>query len=215
MDAITFTRPQGVLGKKSCRERFQWVFEIGWVCIRSAAVMGEVAMDLPADGSTTRNPRKPCRSPDVVQYCPNTGQNGVAGLTRDQHETTRSTTPVNLQNLHPRFKSGRRLQFSSLNSIVCSSRAQSRASELSRIVSNAVRVSGQAWRKSLMEFSFSIVRSEEGRGFQDFHPENARDGMMKPQREAFHYASFCAILLWDITRVRGSGRRNSHWLYGA
>ena len=77
-----------------------------------------------------------------------------------------------------------------------------------------MRVSGQAWRKSLMEFSFSIVRSEEGRGFQDFHPENARDGM-KPQREAFHYASFCSILLWDITRVRGSGRRNSHWLYGA
>jgi hypothetical protein len=53
-----------------------------------------------------------------------------------------------------------------------------------------------------MEFSFSIVRSEEGRDFQDFHPENARDGM-KPQREAFHYASFCSILLWDIT---GSGR---------
>ena len=55
-----------------------------------------------------------------------------------------------------------------------------------------------------MEFRFSIVRSEEGRGFQDFHPENARDGV-KPQREAFHYASFCSILLWDITRVRGSG----------
>jgi len=52
-----------------------------------------------------------------------------------------------------------------------------------------------------MEFSFSIVRSEEGRGFQDFHPENARDGM-KPQREAFHDASICSILLWDITRVR-------------
>ena len=61
-----------------------------------------------------------------------------------------------------------------------------------------MHVSGQAWRKSLMEFSFSIVRSEEGRGFQDFHPENARDGM-KPQREAFDYASFCAILLWDIS----------------
>jgi len=49
-----------------------------------------------------------------------------------------------------------------------------------------------------MEFSFSIVRSEEGRGFQDFHPENARDGM-KPQREVFHYASLCSILLWDIS----------------
>ena len=54
----------------------------------------------------------------------------------------------------------------------------------------------------------------DGTGSQDFHPENARDGM-KPQREAFHYASFCSILLWDITRVRGSGRRNWHWLYGA
>jgi hypothetical protein len=28
-----------------------------------------------------------------------------------------------------------------------------------------------------MEFGFPVVRSEEGRGrgFQDFHPENARD----------------------------------------
>jgi len=54
-----------------------------------------------------------------------------------------------------------------------------------------------------MQFDFSIVRSEEGRGPQDFHPENARDGV-KPEREAFHYASFCSILLW-ITRVRESG----------
>ena len=67
-----------------------------------------------------------------------------------------------------------------------------------------MQVSGQAWRKSLMEFGFSIVRYEEGRGFQDFHPENASDGV-KPQREAFHYASFCSILLWDITRGRGLG----------
>jgi hypothetical protein len=37
-------------------------------------------------------------------------QNGGAGQTKDQHETTRVTTPLNLQNLHPRFKSGRRLQ---------------------------------------------------------------------------------------------------------
>ena len=58
------------------------------------------------------------------------------------------------------------------------------------------------------------VLGRDSRGSGDFHPENARDGM-KPQREAFHYASFCSILLWDITRVRGSGRRNSHWLYGA
>jgi len=50
------------------------------------------------------------RSPNVVQYGPDTRQNGGAGQTKDQHETTRSTTPLNLQNLHPRFKSGRRLQ---------------------------------------------------------------------------------------------------------
>jgi len=31
-------------------------------------------------------------------------------LTRDQHETTPCMTPLNLQNLDPRFKSGRRLQ---------------------------------------------------------------------------------------------------------
>ena len=51
-------------------------------------------------------------SPDVVQYGPNTRQNGGAGPTKDQHETTRCTTPLSLQNLHPRFKSGRRLQIS-------------------------------------------------------------------------------------------------------
>ena len=50
------------------------------------------------------------RSPNVVQYGPNTRQNGGAGPTKDQHETTPFTTPLNLQNLHPRFKSGRRLQ---------------------------------------------------------------------------------------------------------
>ena len=49
-------------------------------------------------------------SPDVVQEGPNTRQNRGAGRTRDQHETTRFTTPLNLQNLHPRFKSLRRLQ---------------------------------------------------------------------------------------------------------
>ena len=54
--------------------------------------------------------RRGNRSPDVVQYGPNTRQNGGAGQTKDQHETTRFTTPLNLQNLHPRFKSGRRLQ---------------------------------------------------------------------------------------------------------
>ena len=31
-------------------------------------------------------------------------------MTKDQHETTRLRTSLNLQNLHPRFKSGRRLQ---------------------------------------------------------------------------------------------------------
>jgi hypothetical protein len=45
-------------------------------------------------------------------------QNGVAGVTKDQHETTRSITPLSLQNLHPRFKSGRRLQIRSANSSI-------------------------------------------------------------------------------------------------
>ena len=39
-----------------------------------------------------------------------TRQNGCAGQTKDQHEMTRFTTPLNLQNLHPRFKSWRRLE---------------------------------------------------------------------------------------------------------
>ena len=48
-------------------------------------------------------------SPNVVQYRPDTRQGGGAGQTKDQREATRFTTPLNLQNLHPRFKSGRRL----------------------------------------------------------------------------------------------------------
>src|SRR6185503_623853 len=87
-------------------------------------------------GSTAASVRR--GSPNVVQYGPNTRQNGGAGVTRDQHEPTRCPTPLNLQNLHPRFKSGRRLHFSCAISIVCVRRAQAKASELSRIVSNAV-----------------------------------------------------------------------------
>jgi hypothetical protein len=57
-----------------------------------------------------RAPRRSEGSPDVVQLRPNSRQNGVAGLTGDQHETTRFTTLLNLQNLDPRFKSGRLLR---------------------------------------------------------------------------------------------------------
>ena len=66
-------------------------------------------------------------------------------------------------------------------------------SSQSRIVSNSARRSLRVSRKSLSEYDFSMAISEEGRGPQDFHPENARDGV-KPQREAFDYASFCSIL---------------------
>ena len=52
----------------------------------------------------------------------------------------------------------------------------------------------------MSEYDFSMAISEEGRGPQEFHPDNARDGV-KPQREAFDYASFCSILLWDVTRA--------------
>ena len=64
------------------------------------------------------------RTPDVVLLRANTRQNGVAGMTRNQRETTNCMTPSNLQNLDPRFKSGRRLQFSSSNSTDCASAAQ-------------------------------------------------------------------------------------------
>jgi ligand-binding sensor domain-containing protein len=37
-------------------------------------------------------------------------EDASGGLARDQHEVTGFTTQANLQNLHPRFKSGRRLQ---------------------------------------------------------------------------------------------------------
>jgi hypothetical protein len=41
---------------------------------------------------------------------PNTRENEGAGPTRKQDESTRLTSQPCLQNLHPRFKSGRRLQ---------------------------------------------------------------------------------------------------------
>ena len=70
------------------------------------------------------------RSPNVVQYGPDPRQNGGAGQTKDQHEPTRFTTPLNLQNLHPRFKSGRRLQNFSENSIVWAFAARTDAFQL-------------------------------------------------------------------------------------
>jgi hypothetical protein len=42
---------------------------------------------------------------------PNTAENGPSSRTRGQGQSTGSTTLRNLQNLHLRFKSGRRLQF--------------------------------------------------------------------------------------------------------
>ena len=65
------------------------------------------------------------RSPNVVQYRPNTRQDKWAGPTRDQRETTRTTSQSNLQNLHPRFKSGRHLRSPSTNRRLCSCEAQS------------------------------------------------------------------------------------------
>ena len=119
-----------------------------------------------------------------------------------------------LQNLHPRFKSGRRLQILSSNSIACVLAAQTDAKQMdANGLQNPLGHQAQP-PKSLNPLGRPRDGSRKGGGPPDFHPENARDGM-KPQREAFHYASFCSILLWDITRVRGSGRRSSHWLFGA
>jgi hypothetical protein len=53
------------------------------------------------------------------QLRPNTRENGGAGPTSKQDESTRWTSRPCLQNLHPRFKSGRRLQIPGSNSIVC------------------------------------------------------------------------------------------------
>jgi hypothetical protein len=69
-------------------------------------------------------------SPDVVHYGPNTRQHRGAGPTKDQHETTPRTPPLNLQNLHPRFKSERRLHCPEQNPIVCVLATQTRALQL-------------------------------------------------------------------------------------
>ena len=84
-----------------------------------------------------------CRSPNVVQYGPNTRQNGVAGRTRNQHEPTRCPTSLNLQNLHPRFKSGRRLHYFHGNFVGTSARAPRRDGKRSQYVTGVPR-SGRA-----------------------------------------------------------------------
>ena len=77
---------------------------------RGAPLRYRIVKDDTASDASRSGVRALCCSPDVVQYGPNTGENERAGPTRNQHETTRVRTSLNLQNLHPRFKSGRRLQ---------------------------------------------------------------------------------------------------------
>jgi hypothetical protein len=54
-------------------------------------------------------------SPTSVQERPNTTENRGVLETREQDDSTTCRTRRSLQNLHPRFKSGRRLQFHSAN----------------------------------------------------------------------------------------------------
>jgi hypothetical protein len=110
-------------------------------------------------------------SPDVVQYGPNTGQNGGAGPTRNQHELTRRPIPLNLQNLHPRFKSGRRLHFSLGKSTIC---VPGRA--------NARPPIGRRWTtKSSLRRAAAAVNRSPAAGCADANREGGRSGEPLPR----------------------------------
>ena len=75
----------------------------------------------------SRTIREQCR--------PNTRQKQLAPRTRKQGEPSRTGTSRNLQNLHPRFKSGRRLQIPSVN---LQSRLRALAGARPRLFSNVL-----------------------------------------------------------------------------
>jgi hypothetical protein len=60
------------------------------------------------------------------QQRPNTAENQAPSRTRRRSQALRITTLYGLQNLHPRFKSGRRLQFSSVKSLDIGNRSRLR-----------------------------------------------------------------------------------------
>ena len=119
---------------------------------------------------SNRNTGQSYRSPDVVRLRPNTRQNGVAALTRDQHETTPCVTPLNLQNLDPRFKSGRHLQFSSSNSIVCAPAVQANAFNWTTVDHKLVACSGRPYGKSLIQKDLIGSELKKGGGSENLRP---------------------------------------------
>ena len=103
-------------------------------------------------------------SPNVVQYGPNTRQNGGAGGTKDQHETTRCPTPLNLQNLHPRFKSGRRLHFSEQNRSFASREGERTLSNWTTVDYSPQPPAANSRRKPLLQRALLVRAVDKGRG---------------------------------------------------
>src|SRR4029453_830559 len=99
----------------------------------------------------------------MCQYGPNTGQNEGAGPTRDKHETTRCMTPLNLQNLHPRFKSERRLQIHSSNSIVCAAARQANAFNWTTVDYKSAGCCASSYGKPLIRNDLIVRVLEKGR----------------------------------------------------
>jgi hypothetical protein len=108
------------------------------------------------------------------QLRPNTRENGGAGPTSKQDESTRWTSRPCLQNLHPRFKSGRRLQIPGSNSIVCVL-AHKRASSIGLTVDyKSAGCCASLYAKQLIQNDLIVRALDKGGGFQDLHLEKRR-----------------------------------------
>ena len=93
----------------------------GTVCLRDLELMETHSTSITPQPFLSKRPLKdlhPNLGTNWEPLRPNTGENGGVGPTRKQDESTTSTSRPCLQNLHPRFKSGRRLQNSLAKTLI-------------------------------------------------------------------------------------------------
>ena len=130
-------------------------------------------------------------------------------MTKDQHETTRCPTPLNLQNLHPRFKFGRRLHFPRAKSIAGASAAGADAFQLDYGGPHSEVSPHGRCCKPLTENALVLADAEKGGGSEDLHP---------PARSSWGMAGDGAgdrpLAGHDQPRVDGAGSRRRSLVSG-
>jgi hypothetical protein len=107
------------------------------------------------------------------QQRPNSRENRASSGTRRRSQALLKATLYGLQNLHPRFKSGRRLQFSGRNSIGC-------APEHKRMPVNWTTVDYRSWSAKLAKVRKSLVPTQLPT--RELQREEVRGPMPKPRR---------------------------------